>query len=71
MYERIRKLCEDKNMSLAQLEREVGLSAGAISKWKLCVPRADVLLAIAEKLETTVEYLIKGEETAEPQEEVS
>lgn len=64
MYERIQSLCKDKKLSLAQLEREVGLSAGAISKWKQCVPRADILLAIAERLGTTVKYLIKGEEVS-------
>ena len=62
MYDRIRTLCDKNNISVAQLEKEMGLGNGTIGKWKSCAPRADVLLAIAERLGTTVKYLLKGGE---------
>ena len=60
MYNRIKELCDKEHITIAQLEKEVGLSNGVIGKWRTSMPRADVLLAIAEKFGVTVEYLIKG-----------
>lgn len=62
MYNRIKALCDKEHITIAQLEKEVGLSNGVIGKWRTSMPRADVLLAIAERLGVTIEYLIKGEE---------
>lgn len=70
MYNRIKELCDKEHITIAQLEKEVGLSNGVIGKWRTSMPRADVLQAIAERFGTTVKYLLKGKEAAEPQGDV-
>lgn len=71
MYNRIKALCDKEHITIAQLEKEVGLGNGVIGKWRTSMPRADVLLTVAKKFGVTVEYLIKGEEAIEQKEEVS
>ena len=68
MYDRIKELCDKEKISISRLEKEVGLSNGVIGKWRTSVPGADVLLAVAERLGTTVEYLVRGDTAAQPEE---
>ena len=71
IYERIKKICTEKGLSIRKLEEQAGLGNGVISGWKESSPRVDSLQSAANVLGVPIEYLIKGEETAEPQEEVS
>lgn len=45
---RISEMCWDHHITIAALEREAGLSNGAISKWKKVSPRLDSIKKIAE-----------------------
>ena len=62
MYERIKKLCADKGLSLSALEIRLGFGAGAIGKWKTSCPKADNLALVANALDVSMEYLLSGEE---------
>ena len=55
-------LCERNNLTIAQLERETGLSHGSISKMKTSTPKADRLQKIADYFGVSVEYLLTGKD---------
>lgn len=61
LFDRIKKLCEEKGISIYRLEKEAGLSKGAISKWGESEPSASKLCAVAKLLGTTSEKLLEDE----------
>lgn len=61
MYNRIKQLCQEQNLSIRKLEEKAGLSNGSIKNWKTCSPSVDKALAVADVLGTTVEYLARGD----------
>ena len=38
IYDNIRTICEKKNISIKQVERELGFSNSSICKWNECEP---------------------------------
>ena len=60
--ERIVKLCKERNISASQLEREINVSNGYIKAARTREFPIDRLTAIANALDTTVDYLIYGED---------
>ena len=68
-YERIQKILASKNMNFADLSRIIGISQPSMNGWKNgSIPRSDVGVRIAKALDTTVEYLVTGEESEIPKE---
>lgn len=61
IYDRIKKICAKKKISVSSIERATGLSNGSISKWSECTPKVDNLKKIADYLGVTLEELIKEE----------
>ena len=59
VYENVKALCDKKGISIAQLEKEAGLSNGSIGKWKNCIPKADSLQAVAKVLKVKMEKLLQ------------
>ena len=57
------RLCEQHNITLAELERATGLSRGSIAKMKTSTPKADRLKRIADFFGVSVEYLMTGKDT--------
>lgn len=64
MYERIKKLCQERGINIKSLEHELGFSNGTIHFWKKGSPRVDRLKAVADYFGVTVDYLITDEQTA-------
>ena len=62
--ERIDELLKEKNLSRNDLNSAIGLPKNIIAQWKIreTIPAADVAVKIADYLETSVEYLVTGEE---------
>ena len=58
LLERIKALCNKKNIKIKSMEKELGLGNGTIGKWKTTSPSADNLYAVANYLGTTMEYLM-------------
>lgn len=54
----IRKICEEKKLTIAELERRANLSHGTVYNWDKSIPSADKLAAVAKVLETTSESLL-------------
>lgn len=60
MYQKIKDLCEKKNISVYRLEKELNLSTGSVSKWGESIPRADTLSKVANYLNVSIEYLLES-----------
>ncbi len=58
IYNKIREICKQKGISVASVEKEAGLSNGAIRKWNDSSPTIDSLKAVASVLKVQVENLI-------------
>lgn len=59
MVNRIRAICNSKGMSIAKLEKTVGISNGVIGKWGKSSPTVDKLKKVADYLGVTVDDLLK------------
>ena len=60
LYENIKKQCKQKGISIAKLEREVKLSVGSISHWRVSDPKVGNVKAVADYLQCTIDELVKG-----------
>lgn len=58
IYDKIKAMCEEKGMSVRQLELAAGLKNGAISKWNDSSPTIKSLKAVADVLKVKVDKLI-------------
>ena len=60
MSDIIQELCQEKKMSIAELERRANLSNGSIKRWASAYPSIDKVDRVAKLLNTTIEYLYTG-----------
>ena len=58
----IKRHCESKGISLAALERAVGIGNGVIARWNESSPRVDLLKRVADYFGTTVDELLREED---------
>jgi transcriptional regulator with XRE-family HTH domain len=65
LKERIQELCKRKNISMNQLEQELGFGKGYISKLGKSTPNATKIQQIAQYLDVTVDYLMRGKDDSE------
>ena len=64
-WNRLETALKDNNITSAELSRRIGVAPSVINSWKIrdSIPRADIAVKVAEKLNTTVEYLMTGNST--------
>lgn len=62
IYENVKRLCDERNISIWALERACGIANGAIGKWNgsINAPRIDTVKAIADYFGVTVDALLKS-----------
>lgn len=60
VYERVKKLAEERGISIYALEKEAGLANGTISKWRTSSPTAENLRAVANVLGVAIDDLVDG-----------
>lgn len=58
MVKKIKALCQQSGISIAALEKNIGLGNGTISKWETSSPQVDKLLKVANFFNVSVEYLL-------------
>ena len=58
LYDKIKSMADDQNLSISYIEENAQLSNGSISKWKINSPRADSLYKVAKFLGCSVEFLM-------------
>lgn len=60
MFEKIKSLCETRQITISKLEKTLGFGNATIVRWgKGCIPTVDKLKAVAEYFDVTVDYLLK------------
>ncbi len=57
-FERIKKLAKKRGLSLIEVNDRAGLGTRSIYHWKNKVPKSDSLIAVAEVLHTSADYLL-------------
>lgn len=58
VYDNIKELCKKRGVSVSSVEKEAGLSNGAISKWNNVSPTVDNLQSVAKVLKVKVDKLL-------------
>ena len=62
LLDRVKELCRLKCISQGRMEKEIGISNGASSKWKTSSPSLDILKKLSEYFGVSVDYLMTGKE---------
>lgn len=58
MYERIKKECNKKKISVSSLEAELGFPRSSICKWDKNIPSILKVMQVADRLGITVDELV-------------
>lgn len=58
IYENISKLCKKKGISIAKLERELGIGNGTIGRWSKGAATVDNVKKVADYFGCTVDELL-------------
>ena len=61
IYENVLKLCEERGISIAALERQLGLGNATIRGWVKSDPRVTTIKAVADYFGVTIEDLLQKE----------
>ena len=64
ILENISKLCKERGVSIARLERETGISNGTISRWGTSSPTVENVRKVADYFGTSVDALISNHNEA-------
>lgn len=59
MYNKIAKMCEERKISVSQLERNLHLGSGSIGKWTKSSPRVVTLKKIADYFNVDINYFLE------------
>ena len=60
LLDRVKMLCKKKGVSQGKMEKEIGISNGASSKWKSSSPSMEILQKLSSYFEVSVDYLMTG-----------
>lgn len=59
LYDNVKILCAEKNISVGQLEKELGFSNGSICKWNENEPGIRKVQKVANYLQVPIEKLLE------------
>lgn len=62
LLDRVKLLCKNRGISQGKMEKEMGISNGASSKWKTSSPSMEILQKLSDYFDVSVEYLMTGKE---------
>lgn len=57
ILERIKELCSEREITVAQLERNLGFGKGTIGKWKERIPSVDKVRVVANYFNVSIDFL--------------
>lgn len=60
IYKNISELCKKKGVSIARLERDLGIGNGTIGRWVKSAPTIDNVRKVADYFGVTVDELISN-----------
>ena len=58
IYRKIADLCKQRGISIAKLEREVGIGNGTIGRWEVSSPTVEKLKKVADFFGVSVDSLL-------------
>ena len=58
LVERIKALCEQQKLTIAELERKLNFGNGTIRRWDNSAPSTDRILKVSEFFHVSVDYLL-------------
>ena len=62
-FDRLQMRCAEVGIKVTPLVRELGISSGAVGRWKSgTLPNGETLLKLASRLDCTVDYLLGRDE---------
>lgn len=56
-YEIVRQLCDERKISVKQLEADLGLGNGTIGSWRVSSPSVGTLCKVADYFHVSIDYL--------------
>ena len=62
MYDNVKKICEEKGISVGKIEKDLQLSNGSICKWNENEPGIRKVQKVADYLGVSIEELLKDEQ---------
>ena len=62
LYKNIQTLCEDRKITIAEVERKANISNGSVRRWADSYPSIDKVARVAEVLNTTLEFIYYGKQ---------
>lgn len=63
LYDNVKKLCAEKNISVGQLEKTLGFSNGSINKWNENEPGIRKVQKVADYLQVSIEKLLQDHDS--------
>lgn len=60
LSEKVKEIAKEKHISLHQIEKDVGIAKGSISKWNVISPSFDKVVAVARQLDVDVNELVEN-----------
>ena len=64
ILDNIMKLCKEKGVSIARLERETGIGNGTVARWGTSSPTVDNVRKVADYFGVTVDNLLSETPTS-------
>ena len=58
IYENIVKLCQEKHITIARLEKECGIGNATVRAWSVSSPNVKLLKLVADYFGVTIDYLL-------------
>lgn len=59
LYDKIKKIAKENNISIYRIERDLDLSNGSIRKWNSSIPLAQTLNKVAKYLGVSISELME------------
>lgn len=66
LADRIKELADQHGITIAELERKVGISNGQISKWNVRSPKTENLEKVAKYFNVSLDYLTGNSDNKKP-----
>lgn len=62
IYDNVKKLCDERNISMLKMENAIGISAGSSSKWRKSAPSSEALVKIADFFNVSTDVILGRDE---------
>ncbi len=61
IYQKVKRLCDEKNIKVSKLEKILEFGNGTIHKWEKASPSADKIKVVADYFNVTTDWLLSDD----------